>query len=167
MQKINHVKNVAKEEHKNAVKFLGQSKLGCPALDWKKEKGDGELDPEIIPLLTEMNKIPFLHTTGSCAGHNLRDIKIKHKGWYVDIPYRITLTVHVKTEEIDSFIKIIKEFSSIADSKLWCELGYHDDLNNNVESGYVPFEVVIKAITKNRRDKYLEKLYKFTKSLTS
>lgn len=165
MEKKEGLLNIKESKYKNAVKFFGQSNLKCPGLDWKRESGDGEIDKEVIPLLTELNKLSFLHTTGSCAGHSLKEIDKYHKAWGIREPYRITIALHVKNEAVQSFIKIVREFHDIADSRLWCELGYQDDLNNQTEVEFIPFQIVIHAETKNRRDKYLKKLSTFITNL--
>lgn len=157
---------INKESIKNAVTFLGQSKIKCPGLTWdrKKQYGDGELDIEIIPLLQEINKLDFLHTVASCAGHSAKELENPKKGWGINIPYRINIALHVKAKEINTFTKLIYQFYEIMGNIMWCELGYGEDLNNKTESGYIPFQIVIFAETKKKRDSCLEKLYQITKS---
>lgn len=153
------VKNTDEESIKNAVTFLDQSKIDCPALNWKKEKGDGVLDFEMIPLLKELNKLSFLHTTGSCAGHSISELKNPHKGWGINIPYRVTLALHVNVTELKTFSHMIREMIHVTKSNMWCEYGYQDDYNNKTESDYIPIQIVIFAGTKQKRDRCLEKLY--------
>lgn len=132
-------------------------KLDCPGISWKssKDNGDGDFDTELIPLLKLLNN-SLWHTTGSCAGHSLSDIENKKKGWGVKSPYRITISIHVHTEAIHKFMKLVEQFYYIYDS-FWCELGFKYDFNHQVEKDYLPFEIIVFCQTKLRRDKLLKK----------
>lgn len=52
----------------------------APNVDIYREFGIEELDPEVEPLVTELNKIKGIRTTGSCSGHGKGTL-------YVDIMF--------------------------------------------------------------------------------
>lgn len=129
----------------------------CPGISWREGNSDGNFDLELIGLLQALNKLNYLHTTGSCAGHNLKEIEKEHKGWLVASPYRITLTIHVQINHIDNFSKLVNKLYEVSGGSFWCELGYQDDLNNRVEKDYLPFHIVVFANNKRRRDSLMLK----------
>jgi hypothetical protein len=147
----------------------------CPGLNWRNHgKGfdpDRSFDKELLPLLKEINNLPFCHTTGSCAGHSLREMSSGSSdsptGWGIKEPYRITLTIHLKTddESIKKFIVIAQAFAKVSNGGFFCELGWHQldeyqDFNKVTEAGYMPLDVQVFADTKSRRDRILEKYTK-------
>ncbi len=132
----------------------------CPGIAWRKGNSDGDFDPEIIPLVISVNSLDYCHTTGSCAGHTLKEIKEEFKGWMIEREYRITLTIHVRWEYIQIFSEMVREMSVATDHMFYCELGYTLDYNNRVEEGYTSFNLWVLGETKSRRDKYLKKLKK-------
>ncbi len=155
----------------NIYKKLGLPK-DCPGLNWRNHgKGlepDQSFDEELLPLLKEINKIPFCHTTGSCAGHSPREMSISFgdspNGWGIKESYRITLTIHLRTddESIKRFIAITQAFAKVSNVRFFCELGWHQicdyqDFNKVTEPGYMPLEVQVFADTKKRRNSLLEK----------
>ncbi len=150
---------------KNEVKFKEIYKElkvpeNCPGINWRKGSSDGDFDVEILPLLKKLNALEFCHTTGSCAGHTLREIAKNFKGWGVMAPYRMTITLHVKIDRISDFQSLMAKMFTVSNGHLWCELGYKHDWNMKVEKGYIPFEIIVFGTTKKRRDKLLEKYLK-------
>jgi hypothetical protein len=149
------MKNISKNNFKKVSEQL-KVRPWCPGIIWKtsRDNGDGDFDVELIPLLKLLNT-SFWHTTGSCAGHSLSDIKKEKKGWYVEVPYRITISIHVHQEYIQKFMKLMDTFHNVYDS-FWCTLGHQYDFNNQVEEKYLPFEIIVFCGTKSRRDKLLK-----------
>ena len=52
------------------IPWLESPKNDPSTVDVYKDHSYKELDPEVIPLVCAMNKIPGIFTTGSCCGHN-------------------------------------------------------------------------------------------------
>ncbi len=141
----------------------------CPAIQWRLQRGgDGPLDPPIVPLLVKLNQLPFLHTVSSCAGHTITEIRRSHEGpqhnvgWGVEVPYRITLGLHVASARVPRFIELVRSFRRASGEGFWCELGYHEmrgspDLNMQVEPGYVHFEIQVFCQEKMKRDRCLRR----------
>ena len=122
-----------------------------------------KIDEPIGPLVDAINSLDYCKTTASCAGHSLAEIEDFGLGWRINIPYRITLNIHVRTDRIRSFIGLIRAISVATNGYIICELGYHPlnrgmiDTNNITEDGYTPFFVRINCETKKRRDEYLKR----------
>jgi len=153
MSNLNHMKKNAKQFQK----IYSDLKLpkNCPGIKWRRGDTDGDFDEEMLPLLRKLNELEFCHTTGSCAGHNLRDIKNHGKGWYIESPYRMAINLHVKTTHLNKFSKIASDFFNVSRGSFWCEFGYHDDYNNRTENGYIPLVITVFCKTKKRRDRLL------------
>jgi hypothetical protein len=162
------------KQFEDVYRELGLPK-NCPGLNWRDHgngfESDHDFDKEILPLLKAINKLPFCHTTGSCSGHSLRVIQTASRrdsnGWGIEIPYRITLTIHLKTDDdsIKKFIMIAQTFSRVSNGSFSCEIGWqlmngYQDLNTVTESGYMPLEIQVFAHTKQKRDRLLEKYTK-------
>lgn len=96
-------------------------------------------------------------------------------GWNVERPYRITLTLHARSNDRDikRFIKLMQLFSKVSGRCLFrCELGYRvmdgfDNLNFVTEKGFVPFELTVYAEKKSRRDRILNNYLRATKAFES
>ncbi len=161
------MKRPEKKNFHNLLKKL-ETPLACPAMTWKLEddyhsdNGDGDFDEEILPVLIELNNKKW-HTVSSCAGHSLKDIKNRHKGYLVDLPYRIVVYIHVSSAHIESFKLMAQELRAVTKKYFECSLGYQDDYSNLTEDGFVPFIVTMFAENKSNRDKYLVKFLEIAK----
>lgn len=152
---------------RNFGKYLKKIKspTGCPAISWKmdNENGDGDFDEELLPTLIQLNNDKW-HTVASCAGHNLRDIKNHKMAYLIEEPYRIVIFVHVSGKHINDFMSMIEDMKSSTSGYLVCSLGSNqDDLSNNTEEGYLPFEIEIHCYTKKKRDSDILSLKKSAK----
>lgn len=130
----------------------------CPGINWRHGSSDGDFDVELLPLLKKLNSLGYCHTTGSCAGHSVSEIK-KGKD-FSDIPYKLTITIHVKADRINDFEKVTFSMCNASSSRFWCELGYDDDYNCKTEKGFIPFRITVFCRTKKSRDRLLGKYEK-------
>jgi hypothetical protein len=136
----------------------------CPAMTWKmkNENGDGDFDEEMLPVLIQLNNNKW-HTVSSCAGHPLSLIEKHNMSYGVNVPYRITVYIHVSNHYIDEFKTMVNELDEASTKYLECSLGHWEDYSNKTEKDFIPFVVSVHAGTKKNRDNYLAKFLTIAK----